>query len=63
MYTRNPVINNITTAKLDVCLKAFFFTYKPNNIQAKDNRAKNISGINIILKTLFSICQFIICND
>ena len=44
------MVNNKTkTARLEVCLNAFFFKKRPKSKQAKEEHAKKISGIKKIL--------------
>ena len=44
------MVNNKTkTARLEVCLNVFFFKKRPKSKHAKEEHAKNISGIKKIL--------------
>ena len=43
------VHNKTKTAKLEVCLKAFFFKNRPKSEHMKEEHAKKISGIKKIL--------------
>jgi hypothetical protein len=44
------MVNNKTkTARLEVCLKAFFFKKSPKSKQTNEEHAKKISGIKKIL--------------
>ena len=58
------MVNNKTkTARLEVCLNAFFFKKRPKSKQTKEEHAKKISGIKKILKILLSIGYFIVCYN
>ena len=43
------VKNKTKTARLEVCLKAFFFKKRPKSKHTKEEHAKKISGIKKIL--------------
>ena len=47
--TSKMVNNKTRTARLEVCLNAFFFKKRPKSKHTKEEQAKKISGIKKIL--------------